>query len=58
MVKEIFIYIDLTSKFRKFQTKLLKFQEHEKTTDSCLQFQKFLDFQGSGTKFLIHWFIV
>ena len=57
MVQEIFIYIDLTSKFRKLQTKLLKFQEHEKT-GSYLRFQKFLDFRGFGTKFLIHWFLV
>lgn len=57
MAQEIFIYIDLTSKFRKLQTKLLKFQEHEKI-GSYLQFQKFLDFQGPGTKFLIHWFLV
>ena len=57
MAQEIFIYIDLTSKFRKLQTKLLKFQEHEKT-GSYLQFQKFLDFWGFGTKFLIHWFLV
>ena len=53
----MFIYIDLTSKFRKLQTKLLKFQEHEKT-GSYLQFQKFLDFRGFGTKFLIPWFLV